>query len=151
MILKGDTGCMLLRKAPFGCFTPLGPPFSWFLPKWCAANTKFTKNHYFMNRSVRRHLNKYEKYFLKFFWVSVYTLGGPEMVKKLEFLHFCRILDVFGHFNQYNHEKSTKIKVILKICVIKFRKSTNTPGGNSFSDHHRGSNAKILSKIMPKN
>ena len=99
-----------------------------------------------MNRSVRRHLNKYKKYFLKFFWVSVYTLGGPEMVKKLEFLHFCRILDVFGHFNQYNHEKSTKIKVILEICVIKFRKSTNTSGGNSFSDHHRGSNAKILSK-----
>ena len=73
------------------------------------------------------------------------------MVKKLEFLHFCQILDVFGHFNQYNHENSTKIKVILEICVIKFRKSTNTPGGNSFSDHHRGSNAKILSKIMPKN
>ena len=68
------------------------------------------------------------------------------MVKKLEFLHFCRILDVFGHFNQYNHEKSTKIKVIIEICVVRFRRSTNTPGGNFFSEHHRGSNAKILSK-----
>ena len=75
-----------------------------------------------MNRSVRRHLNEYKKYFLIFFRVSVYTLGGLEMVKKLEFLHFCQILDVFGHFNQYNHEKSTKIKVILEMCVVKFKK-----------------------------
>ena len=86
------------------------------------------------------------KIFFEFFRFSVYTLEGLEMVKKLEFLHFCLILDVFGHFNQYNHENSTKIKVILEICVVKFRKSTNTPGGNSFSEHHRGSNAKILSK-----
>ena len=114
MILKGDTRCMLLRKAPFGCFNPLGPPFFHvFLPKRCAENAKFTKTHYFMNRSVRRHLNEYKKYFLIFFRVSVYTLGGLEMVKKLEFLHFCQILDVFGHFNPYNHEKSIKIKVIL--------------------------------------
>ena len=73
-----------------------------------------------MNRSVRRHLKEHKKYFLNFFRVSVYTLGGLEMVKKLEFLHFCQILDAFGHFKQYNHEKSTKIKVILEICVEKF-------------------------------
>ena len=72
------------------------------------------------------------------------------MVKKLEFLHFCQILDVFGHFNQYNHEKSTKIKVILEICAAKFGKSTNTPRGNSFCEHHSGSNAKILSKKSQK-
>ena len=71
---------------------------------------KITKTHYFMNGSVRRHLNEYKT------------------VKKLEFLHFCQILDVFGHFNNYNHEKSTKIKVILEICAVKFGKSTNTPG-----------------------
>ena len=28
----------------------------------------------------------------------------------------------------------------------KVLKNTNTPGGNSFSEHHRGSNAEILSK-----
>ena len=47
--------------------------------------------------------------------------------------------------------KTTKIKVILEICLVKFKKSTNNPGGNPFYEHHRGSNAKILSKIMPKN
>ncbi len=72
--------------------------------------------------------------------------GGLVIMKKLEFSHFCQNLDIFGLFNQYNHEKSTKIKVILEMCVVKFRKSSNTPGGNSFSEHHRGSNAKILSK-----
>ena len=67
-------------------------------------------------------------------------------MKKLEFSHFCQNLDIFGLFNQYNHEKSTKIKVILEICVVKFKKSTNTPGGNQFSEHHGGLNSKILSK-----
>ena len=59
-------------------------------------------------------------------------------MKKLEFSHFCQNLDIFGLFNQYNHEKSTKIKVILEMCVVKFKKSTNTPGGNQFSEHHGG-------------
>ena len=80
-----------------------------------------------------------------FFGYSVYPLGGLENWKKLEFLHFCQILDVFGLSNQYNHEKSTEIKVILEICS-KVLKSTNNPGGNPFSEHHGGLNGKILSK-----
>ena len=32
------------------------------------------------------------------------------------------------------------------MCVVKFKKSTNTPGGNQFSEHHGGLNSKILSK-----
>ena len=72
-------------------------------------------------------------------------------MKKLEFSHFCQNLDIFGLFNQYNHEKSTKIKVILEMCVVKFKKSTNTPEGNQFSEHHGGLNSKILSKKRPKN
>ena len=86
-----------------------------------------------------------------FFGFSVYPLGGLEIMKKLEFSHFCQNLDIFGLFNQYNHEKSTKIKVILEMCVVKFKKSTNTPGGNQFSEHHGGLNSKILSKKRPKN
>ena len=85
-----------------------------------------------------------------FFGYSVYPLGGLENWKKLEFSHFCQILDVFGLSNQYNHEKSTKIKVILEMCVVKFQKSTNNPEGNPFSEHHRGLNAKILSKEKAK-
>ena len=64
---------------------------------------------------------------------------------KLPFFH------VFGHFIQCNYEKTTKIKVILEICLVKFKKSTNNPGGNPFYEHHRGSNSKILSKKRPKN
>ena len=48
----------------FVCFIPFGPHFfMFFLPKWCSANTKITKIHYFINRSVRRHLNEYKTYF----------------------------------------------------------------------------------------
>ena len=68
------------------------------------------------------------------------------MVKKLEFLHFCQILDVFGHFNQYNHEKSTKIKVILEICAVKFGKSTNTPGGSYSANTTGGQTPKFCRK-----
>lgn len=51
---------------------------------------------------------------------------------------FCQHLDVFAHFfnNQFNHEKSTKIKVILKKCVVTSKNSTNNPEGNPFSEHH---------------
>ena len=63
-----------------------------------------------MMRSVRGHLNEEE-----FFSEYSQRPGGLEMVKKLEFFHFCQISAVFGHFNQYNHEKSIKIKVILEI------------------------------------
>ena len=74
--------------------------------------------------------------------------GIPKKFRKMAKLPF---FHVFGHFIQCNYEKTTKIKVILEICLVKFKKSTNNPGGNPFYEHHRGSNAKILSKIMPKN
>ena len=107
-----------------GQIPPLDPFFNIFIPKCHPSKANFIQTHHLMNRSVRRHLKEHKKYFLIFFGFSVYTLGGLEKVKKLDFLHFCQILDVFGHFNQYNDEKSTKIKVILKIYVIKFRKSS---------------------------
>ena len=97
-----------------------------------------------MNRSIRRHLKEHMKYFLNFFWASVYTLGGQEKLKKLNFLHFCQVLDVFWFFNQYNDKKSTKSKLFLKYAYISFKKVqtplflSTTWGG--------GLNAKILSK-----
>jgi hypothetical protein len=60
-----------------------------------------------MNRSVRRHLNEHKKNFEFFFRVSAYPLGGPKMAKKLEFSRFYHILAVFGHFGQFQHQKST--------------------------------------------
>ena len=44
-------------------YPPRTPFFHVFLPKRGPANTRFTKTYYFMNRSVRRHLNEYKKYF----------------------------------------------------------------------------------------
>ena len=41
---------------------------------------------------------------------------------KKEFSYFCQILNILGLFNQYNHEKLTKIKIILEMCVVKFKK-----------------------------
>ena len=72
-----------------------------------------------------------------FFGCSFYPQGRVEIVKKN--LNFPQILDVYGISKQWNHEKLTKIKVILEMCVVlKFKKSTNTPGGNQFSEHHGG-------------
>ena len=80
-----------------------------------------------------------------FFGFLVYPLGGSWNYEKTWIFAFSKF-GLFGLFNQYNHEKSTKIIVIFEICVVKFKKSTNTPGGNQFSDHHGGLNSKILSK-----
>ena len=49
-------------------------------------------------------------------------MGAGSTIFPTIFFHFCQILAVLGHFNQYNHEKSTKIKIILEIWVVKVKK-----------------------------
>ena len=42
-------------------------------------------------------------------------MGAGSTIFPTIFFLFCQIFAVFGHFDQYNHEKSAKIKIILEI------------------------------------
>ena len=88
----------IFLNQPVGIFriTMFNPrdPFSWhicscFLPKWFAGNVKLIKMRYFLNHSVRRHLNDHKKWLI--FSASSRPPGGPKMVENLEcsrFLYF---------------------------------------------------------------
>ena len=79
-------------------------PFQSIFHKQCAENSQNAENQHFMNRSVRRHINRSKKYFFRFFPPIQSTPERSQNGEKLKFSLFYHILGVFQHFGHFKHE-----------------------------------------------